>query len=297
MAPTRFWTLIARGAFASCQSAPARDLLRIIPSGRQGKALPLGRRSLQTRHERPTMNCMKQKSQTAGQNPRAGEFKLGVSRQIFSGALLWLIPFFPAAGLAQTAAVEVRAAVEAMIEPSTKPRVAPSQVIQGLIRKHGRETVADAAIGPLTAALNGTNYQTRESVAWALLELKDPRAAEPLIEFLRVENLGDWGAEKALIAIGEPVVGPLVVAFEAGKATPHFRRKSAKVLGELKDARAVGPLLEVFAMKDPSLPWVCAEALGKIGGAQAVDGLVAALKSGTPAMKDRKSTRLNSSHL
>ncbi len=180
------------------------------------------------------MNCVKQKSQTACQNPRSGGFKLAVSRRIFSGALLWLIPFFPAAGLAQTSAVEVRAAVEAMIEPSTRPRVAPSQVIQGLIRKHGRQTVADAAIGPLSAALNGTNYQTRESVAWALLELKDPRAAEPLIEFLRVENLGDWGAEKALIAIGEPVVGPLVVAFEAGKATPHFRRKSAKVLGEFK---------------------------------------------------------------
>src|SRR5712691_35271 len=118
MAPIRFWTLIARGAVASCQGAPARDLLRIIPSGRQGKAPPLGRRSLQTRHERPKMNCVKQKSQTVCQNPGSGGFKLAVSRQIFSGALLWLIPFFPATGLAQTAAVEVRAAVEAMIEPS-----------------------------------------------------------------------------------------------------------------------------------------------------------------------------------
>ena len=229
------------------------------------------------------MNRLKQKSQTAYQNLVSGTCT--VSTQLLSGAVLWLGSLFPATVLAQTAAVEVQAAVEANLQPSTQPRVALSQVVEGLIRKHGRETVADAAIKPLTAALTGTNYQGRESAAWGLLELKDPRAVEPLIEFLHVENLGDWGAEKALIAIGEPVGGPLVVAFQSGKSNPHFLHKAARVLGELKDARAVGPLLEVFAIKDPSLPWVFAEALGNIGGAEAVDGLIGVLKSGTPAMK------------
>jgi HEAT repeat protein len=236
-------------------------------------------------HVRPRMNCTKQKSQRVCQNLVSGEFILAVWTQILSGALLWLLSLFPATGLAETAAVEVQAAVEASLQPSTQPRAALSQVVEGLIRKHGRETVADAAIKPLTAALTGTNYQGRESAAWGLLELKDPRAVEPLIEFLHMENLGDWGAEKALIVIGEPVVGPLVVAFQSGKSNPHFLHKAARVLGELKDVRAVGPLLEVFAIKDSSLPWVFAEALGNIGGAEAVDGLIAALKSGTPAMK------------
>ena len=182
-------------------------------------------------------------------------------------------------------AVEVRSAVAGVLQSPTPQGAAASQVIEALVRKHGREAVAGAAIEPLIAALKGTSYRTRESAAWALFELKDPRAVEPLIEFLRVENSGDWGAEQALIAIGEPAVGPLVVAFEAGKANPHFLQKAAKVLGELKDPRAVGPLLEVFAMKDPELPRVCGEALGKIGGEQAVDGLVSALQSGTPTMK------------
>jgi HEAT repeat protein len=187
---------------------------------------------------------------------------------------------------AQTPAeAEVRKELETLFEPSTRPRPAPSQVMQGLVQKHGRQTVADLAIEPLTAALNGTNYQMREQVAWALFELKDPRSVGPLISFLQVEKFGDWAAEKALIAIGEPALTPLIEAFRSQTTNGQFREKAAKVLGELRHAKAVEPLLEGLASNDRSLPRVCAEALGKVGGASAVDGLIAALASNNPVAK------------
>jgi len=91
---------------------------------------------------------------------------------------------------AQTAAeAEVRKELERLFETTSQPRPAPSQIIEGLVRKHGRQTVADLAMEPLAAALNGTDYRAREQVAWALFELRDPRAVAPLIGFLKVENL------------------------------------------------------------------------------------------------------------
>ena len=128
--------------------------------------------------------------------------------------LFVMMAVLPSATFAETAGqAEVRQEVERIFAPTPGPRPHPSQVITPLIRKYGRENVADIALQPLTAALKGTNnYFMQEQIAWALFELKDPRSVGPLVEFLRMEKFGDWGAEKTLIAIGEPAVVPLVEA-------------------------------------------------------------------------------------
>src|SRR4026208_1110035 len=180
--------------------------------------------------------------------------------------LFMLMAVIPSATLAETAGqAEVRQELERMFAPTPGPRPHPSQVMTPLIRKYGRENVADIAVQPLTAALKGTNnYFMQEQIAWALFELKDPRSVGALVEFLRIEKFGDWGAEKTLIAIGEPAVAPLVEAFRSGNTNQQFLQKAAKVLGELKDVRAVAGLIEGLASSDRSLPRVCAEALASI---------------------------------
>src|SRR5262245_40673689 len=95
------------------------------------------------------------------------------SRLACLSVLLWLVAFVPGTINAETESVEIRRAVEAAMQQGNQQRSALSQVVAGLIRKYGDAAVGDAAIGPLIAGLKGTNYQTRQSVAWALVELKD----------------------------------------------------------------------------------------------------------------------------
>jgi hypothetical protein len=79
--------------------------------------------------------------------------------------LLSFLALFPQASMAQTADAEVRSAVAELVQSPTRQYVAASQVIEGLVHKYVRNIVADAAIEPLTAALRGSNYQTRDNAA------------------------------------------------------------------------------------------------------------------------------------
>jgi hypothetical protein len=169
----------------------------------------------------------------------------------------------------------------------------------------------------LVEALKDENSSVRESAAYALGELKDPRAVEPLIEALKDK---EWKVrDRAAIALGvlrDPqAVGPLIEALRDGdsdvrksaawaleKINPNWRetkeakkwisvfisdlkdnnsyvRKSTAIaLGKLKDPRAVEPLIEALKDKYWEVRESAAYALGEIKDPRAVEPLIEALK-------------------
>ncbi|MFW6164074.1 MAG: HEAT repeat domain-containing protein, partial [Planctomycetota bacterium] len=90
------------------------------------------------------------------------------------------------------------------------------------------------------------NHGLHTSLAWALAEIGDPRAIKPLIASLRVNDLYVNACIRQQIArMGRAAVRPLIAALEH----PHFdvRASSARVLGSLRDARALDPLIEALS--------------------------------------------------
>jgi HEAT repeat protein len=117
----------------------------------------------------------------------------------------------------------------------------------------------------------------REAAAGALGKIKDANAIRPLIS-----KLGDreefvcQAIKKTLLKFGEPAVLPLIEALRKERDSStrmdrerirRFRAEMAiiGILGELKDPRAVVPLVEVFGHSTFSESNAASEALRKIG--------------------------------
>jgi HEAT repeat protein len=132
-------------------------------------------------------------------------------------------------------------------------------------------------VGPLIAALHDDSWGVRGVAAGALADIGDARAVDPLGDTLRDADLGvREAAADALVRIGTPAFEPLAAALQ--DESWDVRRTAARALGQIRDTRAVGPL--VAALRDPIDSWLrsnAAAALGQIGDAGAVQPLVAAL--------------------
>ena len=61
------------------------------------------------------------------------------------------------------------------------------------------------------------------------------------------------------------------------KRNPESRQKAVEALGNLKDTRAVEPLIRILEQDVSFVRWEAAEALGKIGDASAIKPLINAL--------------------
>ena len=103
-------------------------------------------------------------------------------------------------------------------------------------------------------------------------------AIEPLIRvFKHRYHEGLMYAKKTIKEIGEPAIEPLIKALKYRDA--WIRMESASMLGEIKDARAVKPLIQ--ALLEDENKFVrehAARALGDIGDSRAVEPLIKALK-------------------
>jgi HEAT repeat protein len=150
-----------------------------------------------------------------------------------------------------------------------------SRLIAGLrdanpeVRRHAAGTLGEVkdprAVEPLIAALKDADAKVRFYAAGALAKLNDPRAVEPLIATLRdADSTVNSGAALALRDIGAPAVQPLMAALK--DENPEVRRRVAWVLGDIKDPRAVEPL--IAALEDDAdsiVRWNSATALQEIG--------------------------------
>ena len=142
------------------------------------------------------------------------------------------------------------------------------------------------AIEPLIVALKDKNVYVHGSVARALGKIGDRRAIEPLESAGKSAALGASAIDPLIAALGDkssgvqdiaiqslreigaPAVKPLIEALK----DLNVRSGAAKALGEIKDVRAIDPLIAVLGDEDNAV-----EALGKIG-APAVEPLIAALR-------------------
>lgn len=127
----------------------------------------------------------------------------------------------------------------------------------------------------------------RASVVWAIWSLgaerKDEAALPYLVRYLEESVLDEarWRAADALWMIGDRrAVAPLVAALV--DPSPRVAGFAASGLGDLGDASAVGPLLELFERlpdnRDDAKARV-AEALGKLGDPRAIGPLAASLET------------------
>lgn len=109
-------------------------------------------------------------------------------------------------------------------------------------------------------ALGDRDQNVQEIAAKALGQLGDSRAVDPLIN-----SLGSIGqiAAQALGQLGDPVVEPLIKVL--GYGNKDMRAQAVGVLGQLKDVRAVEPLIKILLDRDKALREAAAKALDKIG--------------------------------
>ncbi len=108
--------------------------------------------------------------------------------------------------------------------------------------------IGKPAVKPLIADLKDREPMVRSHAAQALGELKDPRAVEPLIAVLNDED-------------------------------PLIQRQAVKALRKISDPRAVDPIISVLNDKSRKsyVRMTAAEALGRFGGSDGVESLIAAL--------------------
>lgn len=108
------------------------------------------------------------------------------------------------------------------------------------------------------------NDKVRYLATWALMELKDPRAVEPLIAAMKDRDKDvRFGAAEALGNIKDPrAVEPLIAALKDKDAFV-----GSYVLEELMKigAAAVEPLIAALKDRDKDVRRYAAEALGRIG--------------------------------
>ncbi|HTX67505.1 MAG TPA: HEAT repeat domain-containing protein [Opitutaceae bacterium] len=164
------------------------------------------------------------------------------------------------------------------------------------------------AVEPLLGCLTADDATVCALAAKALGEIKDARAAEPLVAaLLQRQKSGDSDARDALVAalvaLGPPAVAPLaahlqdddidirrtvaepldglkfVPTEDADKAAFWVLRKSWDDLVKL-GAPAVAPLIAALKSDDNETQSGAAEALGKLGDRRAVDPLVVLLQNG-----------------
>jgi HEAT repeat protein len=133
----------------------------------------------------------------------------------------------------------------------------------------------DKAVDLLIETFGRRDGVTR-SAARELGKMRNERAITPLVGLLGDREVNQAAAE-ALLGFGEKAVMPLVEVLKSGNG--DAREKAAFALGELRDKRAVEPLVQVMQTDDVyAVRTAAATALGQLKDARAVWVLVATLQ-------------------
>jgi HEAT repeat protein len=162
--------------------------------------------------------------------------------------------------------------------------------------------IGEPAVEPLIAALRNEDADIRMNAAWALGEIKDPRAIEPLLEAAEyrppgrlLPGLAQDAAKNALVRIGEPAVDTLIAILErrtsptAGRPRPEgkYWKNTAWALGQIGNGRAVEPLVAAFTRQN-SFWWLkvdILEAISVIRDPLALQPLISTLQHEHPRVR------------
>jgi HEAT repeat protein len=136
-------------------------------------------------------------------------------------------------------------------------------------------TADERAVQPLIQALRDENGKVRAAAAEALGEINDSRAIEPLIQALADDDSDVRSrAIDALARIGRPASDALILALE--NEDTLIKQGAAETLGEIKETRAIEPLISAFQSKE--MRQVSVNALLKINKSSAVEPFILILK-------------------
>lgn len=137
--------------------------------------------------------------------------------------------------------------------------------------------IGPPAVEPALKLMDSQDAGLRAAGAEILGKLKEKRALGPLCK-----ALGDKDTNVAVYAVmgltgmEEEAVAPVIGVLE--KSADYWsRQRAAKVLGSIRDARAVEPLIRALGDKEGLVRESAAEALGQIKDPRAIDPLLKGL--------------------
>jgi HEAT repeat protein len=134
---------------------------------------------------------------------------------------------------------------------------------------------------PDLVKLGSSTSQERTEAATVLGELRDERAVEPLLVLLKDVNFDI--RLSAIRALGQ--IWKLPDLVKLGSSASQERTEAATVLGELKDERAVEPLLALLVGTSAGVRIAAVAALGQLGAEQAVEPLLALLDNASAGVR------------
>ena len=125
------------------------------------------------------------------------------------------------------------------------------------------------SVRALIAALEGHDLWARRAAAWALAEIRDPTAGEPLARAVlgQDDNLR-WKAATGLAAMGDPVIGDVRLALAS--ADPAIRQCGAWILGQMGTVKALEELQTLIRDTNAEVKVTIAQALGHMNQPQVV---------------------------
>jgi ribosomal protein S27E len=161
-------------------------------------------------------------------------------------------------------------------------------VIQNAIRDRGFvQAFAGLATSPRQQALyrlkqemdrNKSMFAACGAAAEALARIGDPRAIKPLVDFLTFDQRAPEVAT-SLVAFGEPAVAQLSATLKSADPFDRMRHQStAAVLGRIGGPQAMDVLIGALKDSDLLVREAAAKALGQCGEARATEPLMALLK-------------------
>ncbi|HOC01907.1 MAG TPA: HEAT repeat domain-containing protein [bacterium] len=132
------------------------------------------------------------------------------------------------------------------------------------------------AVEPLINILDDPNRFVRDSAIEALCNMGDPRAIGPVVGKLDQPNM--WAPAKHVVKFGGLAVEPLSLVL-LNHPKPEVRERSAWILGEIGDRKAVEPLIVSLSDRDETVLISSIEALGKLKDVRATAPLIEKLKN------------------
>lgn len=155
------------------------------------------------------------------------------------------------------------AATALHVEPGTNPLERYLQALghpDGLVRHEARVhlvAIGHQAVPGLVETLRSANPEARWEAAKALTEVRDQRAAEPLVALLTDDVPGvRWLAAEALAFIGRAALEPVLAGLIAHSGSAWYREGAHHVLRELaRDAlrERLAPVLMALEGIEPEI--------------------------------------------
>lgn len=177
--------------------------------------------------------------------------------------------------LASFGSVAIEPLLVALKDDDPKVRLGAVSAIRIIIYREKDQRVFE----PLLVALNDTNEDVRVEAAWALGDIKDARAIDPLIAMTKRSDRSQSSAVDALGMIGNAKAVPILCDL-LNDESDWIVKSAAEALGRIGDPKAADALYALRANTNRELRAAAGIALTRLGDSRAAPILVGVLDNG-----------------